>query len=59
MRFAKQLSIAAALLGACAAAIAHEGHGLPGTIHWHATDAWGFAVVAALAALAIWSSRDK
>jgi hypothetical protein len=59
MRFAKQLSIAAALLGACAAATAHEGHGLPGTIHWHATDTWGFAMVAVLTALAIGSSRDK
>ena len=59
MRFAKQLSTAAALLGAGAAAMAHEGHGLPGTIHWHATDTWGFAMVAVLAALALWSSRDK
>ena len=25
--------------------------------HWHATDTWGFVVVAALAALAIWMSR--
>jgi len=39
--------------------MAHEGHGLPGTSHWHATDIWGFAVVAVLTALAVWSSRDK
>jgi hypothetical protein len=39
-------------------ALAHEGHGLPGTSHWHAGDAlpWlGLAVVAAVA----WFSRRK
>jgi len=40
-------------------ALAHEGHGMPGTAHWHATDAWGWAVTAALAGLAIWLSRRK
>jgi len=35
---------------------AHEGHGLAGT-HWHATDAWGFVVVGALSAVAVWLSR--
>jgi hypothetical protein len=29
-----------------AAAQAHEGHGLPGTSHWHAIDASSLAVVA-------------
>ena len=57
MRFARQLATTAALMSACAA-MAHDGHGLAGS-HWHATDAWGFACVAVLAALAIWSSRDK
>ncbi len=36
--------------------MAHDGHGLAGT-HWHATDAWGFAVAAGLIALAVWLSR--
>lgn len=39
---------------------AHEGHGMSAamsTTHWHATDTWGFVVVAALTALAIWMSR--
>ena len=58
MRFAKQVSIAAALLGACAAAMAHEGHGLAGS-HWHATDTLGFVCVALLAALALWSPPHK
>jgi len=42
------------------AALAHEGHGIDASMsatHWHATDTWGFVVVAALAALAIWMSR--
>jgi hypothetical protein len=37
-------------------ALAHDGHGLFGA-HWHASDAWGFVVLAALVGLAIWSSR--
>ncbi len=47
------------LLLAVQVACAHEGHGLPGTSHWHASDSWGFvaaAVVAAVAAL-WWRSR--
>ena len=32
---------------------AHEGHGLGGT-HWHATDALGFVVAAALIAAAFY-----
>ena len=39
-------------------AFAHEGHGLAGT-HWHATDVWGFVVVAGLAVAAIWVSRKN
>ena len=42
------------LLLAAGAASAHEGHGLAGT-HWHATDAWGFVIGAAVvAAAALW-----
>jgi hypothetical protein len=39
-------------------ALAHEGHGqaLP---HWHATDAMGFVVLAAVVAAALWASRRK
>ena len=33
-------------------AFAHDGHGLAG-MHSHATDAWGFAAVAAMVAVAI------
>lgn len=58
MRIARQPAIAAALMPACVTAIAHDGHGLTGS-HWHATDTLGFACVALLVALALWSSRDK
>jgi len=32
---------------------AHEGHGLPGNGHWHATDTLGFVGLAVVAA-AVW-----
>ena len=35
---------------------AHEGHGLGGT-HWHATDALGFVVAAALVAVAVYFGK--
>ena len=60
MRLIQRLSMAATLLACTATSWAHEGHGIPGSSHWHATDTAGFALVAALAALAIWLSRgDK
>jgi hypothetical protein len=34
-------------------AFAHEGHGLQGSAHWHATDVLGFIGVALVAA-AVW-----
>jgi hypothetical protein len=40
------------------AAFAHEDHGLEGS-HWHATDAVGFVVLAALVALAIWLGKGR
>jgi hypothetical protein len=49
------IAILAASTGA-SAVFAHDGHGLGGT-HWHATDVWGFVVVGALSALAVWISR--
>lgn len=45
-------------VSAAALAQAHEGHGLAGT-HWHATDAWGFLLVAGLAAAAWWFGRGR
>ncbi len=37
-------------------ALAHDSHGMA-PLHWHASDTWGFGVVAALAAAAVWLSR--
>jgi hypothetical protein len=37
-------------------ALAHEGHGLEGA-HGHATDAWGFVVLALVVAAMLWSGR--
>ncbi len=41
------------------AAFAHEGHGLPGASHWHATDTLGLLLVVVLAAGAVWLSRRR
>ena len=41
------------------AASAHEGHGLPGPSHWHATDTLGLLLVAVLAAGAWLLNRRK
>ncbi len=43
----------------CAAAQAHEGHGLPGISHWHATDTLLLIGAAAVAAAGLWWSRRK
>lgn len=58
----KHRSALLALLGTCLtlSAHAHEGHGLDGASHYHATDAWGFVVFAALMALVWWfTGRGK
>ena len=45
----------------CAAlpAWAHEGHGMPGFAHWHASDVLGFVALAAVVAAAIWFRGGK
>lgn len=42
----------------CAPALAHEGHGLPGS-HWHTTDTLGFVGVVVAIAVALWWSSGK
>jgi len=37
---------------------AHEGHGMEGASHYHASDVWGF-VVALCIGLAIWWSNGR
>ncbi|HET7796203.1 MAG TPA: hypothetical protein VFL64_22635 [Rhizobacter sp.] len=56
IRFASAL----ALMGAPLLALAHEGHGIEGANHWHATDTVGFIAGAAAVAVAlIWFGRKK
>jgi hypothetical protein len=47
------------LLAVAGTAVAHEGHGLPGAVHWHASDTTGFLIVAAIAAAVLWLARRK
>ena len=51
-----RIALVSALAALPLAAAAHDGHGLAGP-HWHATDPWGFVVLAAVAAAAIWWRR--
>ena len=46
-------------LAASATALAHPGHGAVSEGHWHATDSWGFLMVAVLLGVALWLSRGK
>ncbi len=39
------------------AAFAHDGHGLGASAHWHATDALGFVIAAALLAVAVYFGK--
>jgi hypothetical protein len=44
----------------CAPAFAHEGHGMDGVSHYHATDAWGFVVMAFIMVVVWWfTGRGK
>jgi hypothetical protein len=50
----------AALLSTLSATVhAHAGHGAAQEWHWHATDTYGFLMVAVLAGLAVWLSRGE
>jgi hypothetical protein len=41
-------------------AVAHEGHGIEGTSHYHATDVWGFVSIVVAAAVVWWfTGRGK
>ena len=53
----KKQILALLTLASASLAHAHEGHGMPGASHWHATDiAWLLAVVAAVG---LWLARRK
>ncbi len=58
----KQLRPLSLLLASTTAALpawAHEGHGMPGFAHWHASDVLGFVAVAAVVAAVIWFKGGK
>jgi hypothetical protein len=38
---------------------AHEGHGMEGASHYHATDAWGFFAALAIVVAMWWMGRGK
>ena len=40
-------------------ASAHEGHGLPGSGHWHASDTLGFIALAVVAAVVLFIGKGK
>ena len=40
-------------------ALAHQGHGLPGVSHWHASDSAGFVLLALAVVLLVWWARRK
>jgi len=43
----------------CLPAWAHEGHGMPGFAHWHASDVLGFVAIVGALAAAIWFKGGK
>ena len=53
----KRLLRTSLLLQMVGPVLAHEGHGLPGAGHWHATDTWGFIGMGVALVVAIWLSR--
>jgi hypothetical protein len=59
MRTRNSRLAALALAAAPLLAAAHPGHGAPSTAHWHATDAWGWALGLAVATLGWWLARRK
>ena len=58
MKPLQRMALAISTLFACEA-WAHSGHGMPGEVHWHASDAAGLAIVALGALLALWLARDE
>ena len=49
--------ISVSLASLAVQAHAHEGHGIAGASHWHATDTFGLIALAAVVALVVWFTR--
>ena len=58
MKKLQRTALTLSALVACEA-WAHSGHGMPGEMHWHATDVAGLAVVIGGALIAWWLSRGE
>ena len=52
-------TLLALLASAPAAGWTHEGHGLPGASHWHATDTLGWLLAGVVALALVWWGRRK
>ena len=59
MKHLRRLALLSTLSTLAGSALAHEGHGLPGMAHWHATDVLGFVAIGAVLAAVIWFSGRK
>jgi hypothetical protein len=59
MRLAMRFFLPLLILAAAHAARAHEGHGLPGPSHWHASDVLGFVALAGVVAAIAWWRGKK
>lgn len=55
--FAARLCATAASALLATGALAHEGHSMSASSHWHITDAWGFVALALAVGAAIWLSK--
>ena len=55
----KQITTAGLLACTTMAALAHEGHGLPGASHWHAGDALLWLAGVGVAALLYFGGRGR
>ena len=47
-----------AIITPATALFAHDGHGFEGS-HWHASDVFGFALLAAAIGISLWFGRGK
>ena len=49
----------ASAMAAPALSLAHDGHGMPSAMHFHASDIWGFSMLAVVAVAVFWLAKKK
>ncbi len=59
MKQIRPLTLLLASVSAALPAWAHEGHGMPGFAHWHASDVLGFVAIVGVVAAVIWFKGGK